>query len=174
MKINLLITIKTVIVLIFLLCNISNLIADTFYYFSPGLRFGWNFSGNFTVDGKISFGINTDDNLNKITFYNITIGFNALAFAKAKKNQFNEYNYIQFQAGKNFLEDNLLVTGIGAGFIFNTKGKSDFSPIIRFFSGFLIFPELDIIFDSSKQNQYFFGVRGIYPIPMKKLNLGFD
>ena len=170
MKLNLITTIKTVIVFVFLLCNTSNLIADVFYYVSPGLRIGWSSSGNFTIDGKISIGINTDDSFSKITFYNITVGFNALAFAKADGNQFNEYNYVQFQAGSSFVEDNVFVSGIGAGFIFNTKGKSDFSPVIRLFLGLLIFPELDIIMDRSKGNQYLLGIRGILPIPISKLD----
>ena len=176
MKIIFKLTFETILILIFLVGNFLNASAESFWYLSPGLRIGWNFSGNFTVDGKISIGLNTDDNLNKITFCNITLGFNALAFAKAKENKFNEYNYVQFQAGSSFLdiEDNLFITGMGAGFIFNTNNKNDFSPIIRLFSGFIVFPELDLIFLKRKQIVSYFGVRGVIPGSMQKINIGFD
>jgi hypothetical protein len=160
--------IKILLIIIIWFGNISYLSADNIWYFSPGIRIGLNPSGNFTVDGKISLGI-CDNFSGKITFYNITLGFNALTFTKTKGNQFNEYNYVQFQTGGNFFEDNILISGLGVGFIFKANGKRNFSPILRFFSGFLIFPELDLIFIRSKQIHSIFGVRGILPIPMKKI-----
>ena len=153
--------------------NASFLQAGNFWYFSPGLRIGWNFSGNFTVDTKISVGVNTDDNLENIVFYNITFGFNALSFAK-NKSHFNRYNYIQFQTGKNLVKDDLTITGIGAGFIFNTTSANNFSPFIRLFAGFLFFPELDILFLNSNQTRFDFGIRGVLPILLRKTDLGFN
>jgi hypothetical protein len=161
---------KIILVSSFFLCNMIILASDSFWYFSPGFRLGWNLSKNFTFDTKFSVGLNNDDKLNKITFYNITFGFNVLAFTKNKKNQFNKYNYIQIQAGNNFIEDNFLIMGIGAGFIFNADKQNDFSTMIRLFSGFLIFPELDLIFLKSNKIYSNFGIRGIFPIPLKQVD----
>lgn len=176
MKIITKLILRSILILIFIISILSSLSAENIWYVSPGICIGWNSSGNFVLDGKISIGINVENNSNSFLFYNLTLGFNALPFTKAKRTQSIEYNYAQFQAGTNLFENKIILSGMGAGFIFNTNSKNDFSPIVRFFSGLLIFPELDLLFLKSTQFRSNFGIRGIYPIPIppQKIDIGLN
>ncbi len=149
----------------------SSLHAENSLYVSPGLSIGMNSDWKLIGGAKISLGINTDSDLTEIAFYNITFGFNALISPKSTSDKLKEFNYIQIQAGKSYINDDPTIFGAGIGFIFNTDNQLNYSPILSLFSGFILFPELDLLFLRNNSVQTYFKIRAVAPYALRNLPL---
>jgi len=162
--------------IIVLIISGSSIASDkSFQYVSPGLRIGWNFGRGLTISPKICFGINTDYDFGDDTkYYNLTIGFKAPLFRKAKYN-YEEYSFVELQAGCTPFSENSLFLGGGLGFMFyKDDNKTKFRPMVTIDFGLLIFVAFDFIFIEKKKISTDFGFLGIIPIPLKKLPSGFN
>jgi len=149
--------------------------SKSFPYISPGLRIGWNFGRGLTISPKISFGINTDYNLgDDMKYYNLTIGFKAPLFRKAKYS-YETHKFIEFQAGYTPIPENGLFLGGGLGFMFyKDDKKTKFRPMATIDFGWLIFLAFDFVFIEKKKISTDFGLLDIFPIPLSKWESGFN
>ncbi|MFO7890126.1 MAG: hypothetical protein R6V04_07280 [bacterium] len=147
--------------------------SDNTFYVSPGLRIGWDFGRGPTISLKFSFGINTNYNTTSnfggnTKYYNITFGFKAPLFRRAKYH-YEEYNFIGLQAGCTPITDNLLFFGGGLGFMFyKNSHKTKFHPMVTVDFGLLIFGAFDLIFLENKRISTDFGFLAVVPIPWVK------
>jgi len=161
---------------VFLISNSSIASDKTLKYISPGLRIGYEFGRGLTIGFKFSFGINinTDYDFDNSAYYNITFGVKSPLFRKAKY-LYEKYNFIELQAGYTPFSENLLFLGGGLGFMFyQDSNKTRFRPMVTIDSGWLIFAAFDFIFLENKKISTDFGFLGIMPIPLNKLDLGFN
>lgn len=140
---------------------------------SPGIRFGFAKNKCSSLSFKISFGINTDCDLNKSNYYNITIGLTR-ELSKDKDSKFNQFNFIQLQAGEKIRETPLFYGG-GIGIIFNqNKNRGKIGLISTFDIGSIIFASYNILIRNTDNIQTNFGFLGVLPIPLSKCRFGFN
>jgi len=134
-------------------------------YISPGLRIGWEFGRGLTISLKISLGINTDPDFDdNPKYYNITLGSKVPLFRKTKY-LYEEYDFIELQAGCTPFKHNGLFAGGGLGFMFyQDNNKTKFRPMVTF----------DFIFLENKKISTDFGFLGIMPFPLNKGKPWFD
>lgn len=144
--------------------------SDNTFYVSPGLRIGWDFGRGPTISLKLSLGINTNYNFDDNTkYYNITFGFKAPLFRKAKYN-YEDYKFIELQAGFTPFYENLLFLGGGIGFIYYKNGnKTKYHPIITIDCGCFIFAACDFLILEDKKISTDFGFLVVAPIPWEKM-----
>jgi len=138
-------------------------------YISPGIRFGWDFEKKFTFSTKISIGFMFEGG-----FANITYGSKYPVFQDAYVTDpnFEKYDYLDVQAAFSYnpKETLTLYTGGGAGLIFYKEdGVNKSAPRITVFSGFIVFPTLDVIFLPGHV-RYDTGLQIVLPLPLTKLD----
>ena len=160
-----------VIFFLLLAISITPLHAENSLYFSPGISIGVNSDWQLIAGAKISLGINTNSELTQIAFYNITLGFNGIISSKSFSNKMEKFNYIQFQAGRTLIIDDPLIFGAGIGFIFNSGSELNYSPMLSLFSGFILFPELDLLFLRNDSMESYLKIRGVAPYVLRNLPL---
>ena len=173
MKIKISRFIPKLLLITFLALATSNIClrAENSPYFSPGVSIGVNSNWKLIAGAKISLGINTDSGLTQIAFYNITLGFNAIISPKSISDKIKEFNYIQIQAGKSYINEDPTIFGAGIGFIFNTDRQLNYSPMISLFLGFILFPELDLLLLRNDSVQPYFKIRAVAPYLLRNLPL---
>jgi len=147
--------------LIIQLANSDRVIASSkTYYISSGLRIGWNFGKGLTIGPQIFFALN-----NSTQNYTFTLGMR-MCITCNKKVQNKSYYFFKLQYfDQPFLRwSNALVVGGGFGFAFFNKNATTLvRPMISLYTGFIIYPAVDILFFGSKKIGVDSGV--LLPLP---------
>lgn len=132
---------------------------DAITYFSPGVRFGYNFGEGPTIGVKISLGRFTEN-----SFYNITFGTN-LPLGKKGNQPFEKYNFLEIQGGM-FSNPPILSFGGGTGMAFFRNGKATIvAPKICAFKGLFAFATIDMVFLKEREINDF-GFEFVLPVPI--------
>ncbi len=157
---------KSILILLWGLILIPNLYAndDKIFYVSPGLTISWNFSGEFILSPKISFGVYENK-----TFYNLTFGYSS-----SKNENLFPYYFIEGQIGK--LSDPMefkkiqLFTGLGIGLNIHTNTNYDISYRASLFSGYGFFAKASFLYKDKLIPDL--GLETVLPIPLNKFEFG--
>jgi len=159
--------------LIIQLANSDRVIASskTDYYIAPGLRIGWNFRRGLSFGMEISFCLAKKLGWpNGTRSCNITLG-TRMCITCNKKVQNKSYYFFKLQyCDQPFLRwSNALAVGGGFGFAFFNKNATTLvRPMISLYTGFIIYPAVDILFLDSKKINLDFGVFSAFFIPLQK------
>jgi len=141
---------------------------DIIPYLSPGLRIGWNFKHDITLDAKICLGLTGVGP----GFCNVTAGVRGAMF-NFSHSDFDNFFHFDVQMGGvgNFLFDrnNSLIYGGGLGIGFDRNGAF---PCMSIFSGMLLFTTLDMFYSKSRGFNTDLGFQGVLPLPLKSLDFG--
>ncbi|MDZ7264879.1 MAG: hypothetical protein ONB16_09870 [candidate division KSB1 bacterium] len=138
-------------------------------YISPGIKFGWDSIRGFTMGLKFGIGLNNPD---RGIFVNLTIGVKAF---EQPRNNGHEYIFLDGQVGSLVPKIALLTCGAGAGLMFGIgDAASQVVPRTTVFAGFIVFPTLDFTFWGADKVSYEPGGEVTLPVPLYKLDLGFD
>jgi len=155
------------------LINFGRVIASskTDYYIAPSLRIGWNFRKGLSFGMGIIFGLAKElEWPNGTRSCNITLG-TRMCITCNKKVQNKSYYFFKLQyCDQPFLRwSNALVVGGGFRFAFFNKNTTTLvRPMISLYTGFIIYPAVDILFLDSKKINLDFGVFSAFFIPLQK------
>jgi len=147
--------------LIIQLANSDRVIASSkTYYISSGLRIGWNFGKGLTIAPQIFFALN-----NSTQNYAFTLGTRMCILCNRQiQNKFYYFFEFQYDTQPFLRRSNALAVGGGFGFAFFNKDTTTLvRPMISLYTGFIIYPAVDILFLDSKKIGVDSGV--ILPLP---------
>lgn len=126
---------------------------ENLIYISPGITFGWNSKGSFSISPKFSLGI-----ASRAGYYvNITFG----AVGTLGRSPYR-YAYIEFQGGSG-----RYFSSVGAGIAFIHKnGNTEIAPKLSLSAGLLLYANCDIVFPGDSVNTNT-GLQAVAPIIIK-------
>ena len=159
---------KLNIVLVLILCCSANLVAKHIIpYASIGIRFGWDFKCGLTISPKLSAGL---AEIEDGAFINVTLG--SRKFQKPII-AFNEFRYLDIQAGAVFKGLPGILFGGGAGILIGSSDKGHkIIPRSTVFSGCFLFPTIDVTYWNRSKISFDAGVEAVLPIPLGPIDIG--
>lgn len=156
------------VVWVFMLWGSSQLMAkEILPYATFGFRLGWDFQCGMSISPRISVGVTDFD---RGVFINFTSGMRKF---KRPIIDYSEFSYFDIQAGAVWKELPGIFFGGGVGFLVGSSPE-DFKLIPRstVFTGFLLFPSIDLTFWSKSKISYDAGLEAVLPIPLGGIDFG--
>lgn len=141
--------------ILFLIILSGQAICKEYFYFSPGITFGWNIGNGFNFTPKLSLGwVNTN-----LEIYNITYSYNFHTEKKDPQFDYKDYHSFELQMGSV-----RYCVGGGAGFaIIDDKKSLQIAPKITLFAGAGLYANMDMLLVNRKLNTNL-GVQVVLPI----------
>lgn len=138
-------------------------------YITPGIKLGWDSQRGFTMGPKLGIGLVS---LDRGQFINFTIGIKAF---ENHGERGNEYVFLDCQFGTMVPGATLLSGGGGVGLMFGVDdAATPVVPRMMVFVGFIAFANLDFTFWGEDDISHEPGAELLLPVPLFKVDLGFD
>ncbi|MCK5147648.1 hypothetical protein KAR48_12895 [bacterium] len=157
-------------IILFFMFITPKLHSQSFPYLSPGIRIGWAGQEGITFTVKFSIGLNSDEDLRNLEYYNFTLGAKTTLSKNQNKHRTMPFPFFQLQYGREPFKGSGVFAGGGMGFaLINSEGNKIIRPFITIDAGLLLFPSVDILFKSLKDPFLDLGLLLVAPIPMKSI-----
>ncbi len=143
-------------------------------YISPGVRLGYSFGQSVTLSLKLSLGQMRETHRHHLEFYNFTYGYK-FVFFNTPENTKENFHYFDIQYGLFPQNGDVVLNFFNGGglgvLIYKDQGKKKLGFRSSLFTGFWVFPNLELNVYSPRKIHFDVGVKGVLPIPLKKMDL---